>query len=383
MSASLPRRADIVIIGAGAIGASIAYQLGRRGARDVVVLERDQVGAGSTSKAAGGIRVQFATRVEIEFSLRGIAFFKRFEDEMGVPCDFHQEGYLFVVTDEATLARFRANVALQRSMGADVRLIAPDDARALVPALKVDDALAAVWGPADGHASPNDVVQAYATQARARGVRVVEDTPVTGIVVERGRVAGVQTPAGTIATRLVVNAAGPWAPLVGRMAGLQLPVDPRRRHIFVTDAFGGIRHPLPLVTDTGSGFYCRSEQGAILMSPGDIGETTEYEARVDWSVLEQAVEKAVRRIPALERAQVRHAWAGLRPLTPDGRAILDWAPEVEGLFLAVGFCGHGFQHSPAVGETVAELLLDGRSTLDLRDLRLDRFPPLDTAPSGR
>jgi len=373
MSVELPRSADIVIIGAGAIGASIAYQLGRRGARDVVVLERDAVGAGSTSKAAGGIRVQFATRVEIELSLRAIAFFKRFEDEMGVPCDFHQEGYLFVVTDEATLARFRGNVALQRSMGADVRVIAPDDARALVPALNVDDALAAVWGPTDGHASPNDVVQAYAAQARARGVRIVEGTPVTGIVVERGRVAGVLTPAGTIATRLVVNAAGPWAPLVGRMAGLELPVDPRRRHIFVTDAFDGIRHPLPLVTDTGSGFYCRSEQGAILMSPGDIGEVTEYEARVDWSVLELAVEKAVRRIPALEGAQVRHAWAGLRPLTPDGRAILDWAPGVEGLYLAVGFCGHGFQHSPAVGETVAEVLLDGRSTLDIHDLRLGRF----------
>ena len=374
MSAGLPRSADIVIIGAGAIGASIAYQLGRRGARDVVVLERDTVGAGSTSKAAGGIRVQFGTRVEIELSLRGIAFFKRFEDEMGVPCDFHQEGYLFVVTDEATLARFRTNVALQRSMGADVRVIAPDDARALVPALNVDDALAAIWGPLDGHASPNDVVQAYAAQARARGVRIVEETPVTGIVVERGRVAGVLTPAGPIATRLVVNAAGPWAPLVGRMAGLSLPVDPRRRHIFVTEAFDGIRHPMPLVTDTGSGFYCRSEQGAILMSPGDIGATTEYEAHVDWSMLELAVERAIRRIPALEGAQVRHAWAGLRPLTPDGRAILDWAPGVEGLYLAVGFCGHGFQHSPAVGETVAEVLLDGRSSLDIQDLRLGRFP---------
>ena len=374
MSPDLPRRADIVIIGAGAIGASIAYQLGRRGVRDVVVLERDAVGAGSTSKAAGGIRVQFATRVEIELSLRGLAFFKRFEDEMGVPCDFHQEGYLFVVTDEPTLARFRDNVALQRSMGADVRVIAPDDARALVPSLNMDDALAAVWGPMDGHASPNDVVQAYAAQARARGVRIVEDTPVTGIVVERDRVAGVLTPAGAIATPLVVNAAGPWAPLVGRMAGLDLPVDPRRRHIFVTDAFDGIRHPLPLVTDTGSGFYCRSEQGAILMSPGDIGAVTEYEARVDWSVLEVAVEKAIRRIPALEGAQVRHAWAGLRPLTPDGRAILDWAPGVEGLYLAVGFCGHGFQHSPGVGETVAEVLLDGRSTLDIQDLRLGRFP---------
>ena len=383
MSDSLPRVADVVVIGAGAIGASIAYQLGRRGARDVLVLERDSVGAGSTSKAAGGIRVQFATRVEIEFSQRGIAFFQRFEDEMGVPCDFHQEGYLFVVTDEPTLARFRANVALQQSLGADVRVIAPDDARALVPSLNVDDALAAVWGPRDGYASPNDVVQAYAARARAHRVRIVEGTPVTGIRLEGGRVVAVETPAGVVATRRVVNAAGPWAPLVGRMAGLDLPVDPRRRHIFVTDAFDGVRHPLPLVTDCGSGFYCRSEQGAVLMSPGDIGTSTAYEAQVDWSVLETAVEKAVHRIPALEGAQVRHAWAGLRPLTPDGRAILDWAPGVEGLFLAVGFCGHGFQHSPAVGEVVASLLLDGRCDQDLTDLRLDRFPRLDTVAAGR
>jgi sarcosine oxidase subunit beta len=383
MAESLPRAADVVIVGAGAIGTSIAYHLARRGARDVVVLERDQVGAGSTSKAAGGIRVQFATRVEIEFSLRGIAFFERFRDEMGAACDFHQEGYLFVVTDEATLARFRRNVALQQSLGGDVRIIAPDDARALVPSLRVDDAIAAVWGPRDGYASPNDVVQAYAAQARARGVRIVEDTEVTGIELDHHRVVAVRTPAGAIATRLVINAAGPWAGLVGRLAGLTLPVDPRRRHIFVTDAFDGIRHPLPLVTDCGSGFYCRSEQGAVLMSPGDIGEATEYEPHVDWSQLETAVEKAVRRIPALEHAQVRHAWAGLRPLTPDGRAILDWAPGVEGLFLAVGFCGHGFQHSPAVGETVAELLMDGRTALDISDLALGRFPRLDTATAGR
>src|SRR5258705_3040652 len=245
MSPALPRSADIVIIGAGALGARIAFQLGRRGVRGVVVLGRDMGAAGSTSKAAGGIRVRFETRVEIELSLRGIAFFKRFEDEMGVPCDFHQEGYLFVVTDEPTLARFRDNVALQRSMGADVRVIAPDDARALVPSLNMDDAIAAVWGPTDGHASPNDVVQAYAAQARARGARIVEDTPVTGIVVERGRGAGVLPRAGPIATRLVVNAAGPWAPLVGRMAGLSLPGDPRRRPLFGTPPFDGLRPPTP------------------------------------------------------------------------------------------------------------------------------------------
>ena len=370
---ALPRAADIVIIGAGAIGSSIAYHLSKRGERDVVVLERETIGSGSTSKAAGGIRVQFATRVEIEFSLRGITFFKRFEDEMGVPCDFRQEGYLFLLTREEEVARYTKNVALQQSMGTDVRIIAPDEARALVPALRVDDVLAAVWGPTDGYASPNDVVQAYAARARAQGVRFFEETPVTGIELDCRRVSAVQTPAGPVQTRLVINAAGPQAPLVGKMADLDLPVDPRRRHIFVTDAFPEVRHPVPLVTDTGSGFYCRSEQGAILMSPGDIGAQTEYTASVDWSVLEPTVEKAIKRLPVLEHAQIRHAWAGLRPLTPDGRGILDWAPGIEGLYLAIGFCGHGFQHSPAAGEMVAELLTTGKTSLDLSDLRLARF----------
>ena len=371
----LPRTADIVIIGAGAIGSSIAYHLSKRGARDVLVLEREAIGSGSTSKAAGGIRVQFATRVEVEFSLRGIAFFKRFEEEMGVPCDFRQEGYLFILSSEQDVARFKKNVALQRSMGADVRMIAPDDAKALVPGLRVDDAVAAVWGPTDGYASPNDVVQAYAARARAGGVRFFEETPVTGIELDDARkVSAVVTPAGRIETRLVINAAGPQAPLVGKLVGLDLPVDPRRRHIFVTDSFSEIRHPIPLVTDIASGFYCRSEQGAVLMSPGDIGAHTEYTASVDWSMLEQTVEKAMRRLPVLEHAQVRHAWAGLRPLTPDGRGILDWAPGIEGLYLAIGFCGHGFQHSPAAGEMVAELLTTGRTSLDLSDLRLSRFP---------
>ncbi len=184
-----PRAADIVIIGAGAVGCSIAYHLARRGARDVVVLEREMVGAGSTSKAAGGIRVQFGTRVEIEFSLRSIEFFTRFEDEMGVPCDYRQEGYLILLSDEGDLARYRKNVELQTTLGADVRILAPDDARAIVPELRVDDVLAAAWGPMDGYASPNDVVQAYATQARARGVQIIEDTPVTAIELEGDRVA--------------------------------------------------------------------------------------------------------------------------------------------------------------------------------------------------
>jgi len=368
-----PRTADIVIIGAGAIGCSIAYHLALRGARDVVVLEREMVGAGSTSKAAGGIRVQFGTRVEIEFSLRSIEFFTRFEEEMGVPCDYRQEGYLILLSDERDLAQYRRNVELQTSLGADVRIVAPDDARAIVPGLRVDDILAAAWGPRDGYASPNDVVQAYAAQARARGVRILEGTPVEAIELSGDRVTAVVTLAGRIETPLVVNAAGPQAPLVGRMVGLDLPVDPRRRHIFVTGEFSGVRHPMPLVIDRSSGFYCRSEQRQVLMSAGDIGATTEFTAAVDWSVLDQAVDKAVRRIPALEGASIRHAWAGLRPLTPDEHGILDWAPGVRGLYLAIGFCGHGFQHSPAAGQVVAEVLTGAPASIDIGDLSISRF----------
>jgi sarcosine oxidase subunit beta len=369
----IPRTADIVIIGAGAIGSSIAYHLARRGARDVVVLERETVGSGSTSKAAGGIRVQFSTRVEVEFSLRGIEFFKRFEDEMGVPCDYRQEGYLILLFDEADLARYRKSAALQTSLGAEVHIIKPDEARAIVPELNVDDVLAAAWGPMDGHASPNDVVQAYAARARERGVRILEGTPATAIELEGDRVTAVLTPEGRIETPLVVNAAGPQAPLIARMVGREIPVDPRRRHIFVTDEFAGVRHPMPLVIDRKTGFYCRSEQGQVLMSAGDVGAETEFSASVDWSMLGETVDKAVRRIPALEGASIRHAWAGLRPLTPDEHAILDWSPDLRGLYLAVGFCGHGFQHSPAAGQVVSEILTGAPPSIDITDLALSRF----------
>jgi len=317
--------------------------------------------------------VQFSTRVEVEFSLRGIEFFKRFEDEMGVPCDYRQEGYLILLFDEADLERYRKNVALQTSLGAEVRIVKPDEARAIVPELNVDDVLAAAWGPMDGYASPNDGVQAYANQARARGVLILEGTPATAIELEGDRVTAVLTPDGRIETPLVVNAAGPQAPLVARMVGLEVPVDPRRRHIFVTDEFSGVRHPMPLVIDRKSGFYCRSEQGQVLMSAGDVGTTTEFSASVDWSMLGETVDKAVRRIPALEGASIRHAWAGLRPLTPDEHAILDWAPDLRGLYLAVGFCGHGFQHSPATGQVVAEILTGASPSIDVTDLSLARF----------
>jgi len=363
---NLPRTANAVIIGGGVVGCSIAYHLARRGLADVVVLEREAVGAGTTSKAAGGIRVQFPCETEIRFSLESIEVFERFRDEFGVDPGYTKIGYLYLVSDEPRLRGFERQMALQRSLGADVRLIAPGDAQKLVPALRVDDLIAAVWGPQDGMAGPAEVTNAFARRARELGARILEGVEATALELAGGRVTGVATRDGAIATPLAINAAGPTAARVGRFARVELPVHPRRRHIFFTEPFPEIPGPVPLTSDVASGFYFRKELEQVLLSPGDVEDIGEdFTVPMDWSKVADAVEKAVHRVPVLERARIAGGWAGLRPLTPDDHAIIGWAPGVEGFFLAVGFGGHGFQHSPATGRHVAEWLLDGRSSLDL------------------
>ncbi|HEV8308515.1 MAG TPA: FAD-binding oxidoreductase [Methylomirabilota bacterium] len=361
-----PSTASVVVIGGGVVGCSIAYHLARRGLRDVVVLERETVGSGTTSKAAGGVRAQFPTETEIRFSLESRRVFETFKDEFGVDPSYKQIGYLFLVADEADLAGFRDRIALQRRFGVDVRLITPREAREIVPALYVDDLVAAVWGPEDGFAGPAEVTSGFARRARELGARIEEGVEVTGIAVEDGRVRAVRTTQGTIATPVAINAAGPAAARIGRLVGLALPVHPRRRHIFFTEPFPDIPGPVPLTTDRASGFYFRKELEALLLSPGDVQDIGEDQAApVDWSMVEEAVSKAIHRLPILDRARIAGGWAGLRPLSPDDHAIIGWAPGVEGFFLAVGFGGHGFQHSPATGRLVAEWLTDGRPSMDL------------------
>jgi sarcosine oxidase subunit beta len=378
------RTADVVIIGAGAIGCSIAYHLGRRGAKHVVVLEQEFVGSGTTSKAAGGIRVQFPTDIEIAFSMESLEFFKRFQEEMGVNPHLRQVGYLFLLGSARDIEHYERQIAFQRQYGLDVRLLTPDDAKGIVPQLQVDDLQAAVYSPQDGYADPHTVVQAYATKARECGVKILEQTEVTGVRLQGHRVVGVDTTNGPIETRLIVNAAGPWATRVAGMVGTNVPVYPRRRHIFVTAPFSDFVNPSPLVIDRTSGFYCRTEGRSILMSPGDAQEVQGYKVTIDWSMAEETARKAVHRVPALERAGIMSGWAGLRPLTPDEHAIIDYLPGVGGLLCAVGFCGHGFQHSPAAGKAVAELILDGRPALDISALSLARFQEaMPRPPQGK
>ena len=379
---TLPRAASAVVIGGGVVGCSIAYHLALRGLRDVLVLEREAIGSGTTSKAAGGIRAQFPTETEIRFSLEAIAVFERFADEFGVDPGYRKIGYLFLIADAGDLEGFEERMKLQRRLGVDVRRISPDDARKLVPALRVDDLIAAVWGPQDGMAGPAEVTAGFARRARDLGARIVEGVEVSAITVERGSVAGVRTSQGDVATRIVINAAGPAAARVGRLAGIAIPVLPRRRHIFYTEPFPELPGPVPLTTDRASGFYFRKEMEQLLLSPGDVEDIgADLVAPVDWARVEETVEKALHRLPIVEKARVAGGWAGLRPLTPDDHAIIGWAPGIEGFFLAVGFGGHGFQHSPATGRHVAEWLVDGKPSLDLSLFDPARFAR-DTAGAG-
>jgi sarcosine oxidase, subunit beta len=371
---SLPRSASVVVIGGGVVGCSIAYHLARRGQRDVLVLERDTVGSGTTSKAAGGIRAQFPTETEIRFSLEALRVFEGFRDEFGVEIGFTRIGYLFLVTSEEDLRGFHKRMELQKSLGVDVRQLTPAEAQALVPALHVDDLIAAIWGPGDGLAGPAEVTNGFARRARALGARIAEGVDVTAIELDRGRVRGVRTTGGDVDAPVVVNAAGPFAARVGRLAGVDVPVYPRRRHIFFTDPFPRIPGPVPLTTDRASGFYFRKEMEQVLLSAGDVQDVGEdLSGSMDRAMVEEAVQKAVHRVPVLEHARIAGGWAGLRPLTPDDHALIGWAPGVEGFFLAVGFGGHGFQHSPATGRYVAEWLLDGRPSLDLSLFDPGRF----------
>ena len=369
-----PRTASVVIIGGGVVGCSIAYQLAHRGVRDVVVLERETVGSGTTSKAAGGIRGQFSTETEIRFSLESLEVLKRFEEEFGIDPGFKQIGYLFLVRDEQDLRGFETRIALQRRMGVDVRVITPKEAQAIVPALRVDDVVGAVWGPGDGLAGPAEVTAGFAKRARELGARIVEGVEVTAIDQSNGKVRGLRTSDGDIASPLVVNAAGPTAARVGRLAGVRLAVFPRRRHIFFTQPFPELPGPVPLTHDRASGFYFRKEMEQVLLSPGDVEDIGEDQiVPMDWGKVEETVTKAVHRLPIIERAQIAGGWAGLRPLTPDDHAIIGPAPGVEGFFLAVGFGGHGFQHSPMTGRVVAEWIVDGKPSMDLSLFDPGRF----------
>lgn len=368
--------ADVVIVGGGIVGVSAAYHLASAGAGRVVLIEREQaVGRGSTGACAGGFRHQFSSRINIELSLASVPMIVGFAEEHGLPLDVWRDGYLFVVRGRQLLQEYRAAAELQRSMGVDVRELAPDEAAALVPGLSTEGVTGAMICDRDGIADPGGLTEGYATLARRAGAELRLGTAVTRVRVAGGRAIGVVTAAGDVDAAVVIDAAGAWAAAVASTAGVDLPIEPVPRNVVTTGPFPGVPQRRTLVIDAESSFYFHREAEGVLMGMGGgPGERSSFSTEVDRRfVEEELLPTAVRVFPPLERAGLASMWAGLYEMTPDRHPIVGPTP-VEGLFVAAGFSGHGFQHAPIVGKLVAELVVEGTAhSVGIEDLSLERF----------
>ncbi len=367
------RTADIVIIGGGIMGTSAAYYLGKRGASDVVLFEKDLLAQATTGLSVGGIRQQFSHPANIRLSQHSLRVFKDFKAEFGVDIYFRAAGYLFLAQQEKTWSDFLSSVDVQHQMNAPVEVLSPEEIKRRWPYLRVDDLRGGTFGPEDGYADPYLVAMGYADHARKIGVRIEEKTEVTGIRVKSGKVEEVETSAGLISTPVVVDVAGPWGGEVARMAGIDLPVKPFRRQVFATSPFDAIPKPVPMVIDQDVTFYFRGEEPNILMGMSDPDEPSSFHTHVDRKFMERVTEAAVHRAPILEKAEIIRGWGGLYTITPDGNPVIGAIPAVEGFFCATGFSGHGFQHGPAVGLILSELILDGHTEFDLNPFAYGRF----------
>ncbi len=372
---SLPKTAEVIIIGGGVMGVSTAYHLALKGCRDVLLLEREPFfGMQATGKCAGGIRYQFGTEINVRLSQLSLPMLDRFEEELGQPIDLRYCGYLFLLTSAEDVAVFRENVAMQHRLGVETEWLTPEEIGERVPLLNLDGVLAGTFHAGDGLADPNGVVQGYVSGARRLGARLLNDVTVTDIITEGGRVRGVVTDQGEVAAPVVVNAAGPWAGEVGRMAGVDIPIEPVRRQIVVTGPLPGIPDDFPFVIDFARSLYFHREGRGLLTGMSNPDEPVGFDQSVDTDWELTHLEAAMERLPVLEQATLASHWAGLYENSPDAHPILGRIPELEGFYCIGGFSGHGFQHGPACGLLLAEEILDGQAhTLDISPLHIDRF----------
>jgi sarcosine oxidase subunit beta len=370
--------AEVVIIGSGIVGSSIAYHLTAAGCKNVIILERESAqGKGSTGKSMGGVRAQFSTPVNIQMSLYSIPFYAAFEDRLGYPCDYRPQGYLFCATNEKHIAYLRANYEKQVALGLkDVRLISADEIRVMFPQLRADDIVGGSFCATDGFVDPYSAAVGFMAAAVDHGAKLLKNSPVLGIQTDSSGLRAVETASGAIATRKVVNAAGAWASQVAQMVGVELPVEPLRRMLVPTEPFDGFPHSAPMIIDMSNGFHFRPEALGFLLAWNDPEETPGYKTDFDPAFIEKILVRAAARVPVFENLAVnpKRAWAGLYEMTPDHHPILGEAPGVPGFFLANGFSGHGVMHAPATGKILSDLVLTGKCEfVDTSLLALSRF----------
>jgi len=370
--------AEVVIIGGGIVGSSIAYHLTAAGCKDVLVIERETAqGKGSTGKSMGGVRAQFSTAVNIQMSLYSIPFYASFDDRLGHPADYRPQGYLFCATNEKHLAYLRTNYQKQVAMGLkDVRLIEGDEIRSTFPQLRGDDIVGGSFCSSDGFVDPYSAMIGFMAWAADHGARLWKNMQVTGIDRDEQGIFTVQSSRGAVSTPKVVNAAGAWAKSVAAMVGVDLPVEPLRRMLVPTEPFDQFPHSAPMIIDMSNGFHFRPEALGFLLAWNDPEETPGYKMDFDPAFIEKILVRAADRVPVFENLAVnpKRAWAGLYEMTPDHHPILGEAPGVPGFYLANGFSGHGVMHAPATGKILSDLVLTGKCDLvDTSLLGLSRF----------
>jgi sarcosine oxidase subunit beta len=370
--------ADVAIVGAGAIGASIAWHLAARGCRNVLLLDRGQdAGSGSTARATGGYRAQFATEVNVRLSLLSREKLRRFQDEVGADAGYSPCGYLFLASRESELAVLGEANEQQRRLGlTEAVIVDAAEALALNPAVTSPEVIGGSFCPTDGFIRPLQILHGYLDAARRLGAHVVHGIEVTGLAIDAGRINTVRTASGDVSAGVVVNAGGAWAGRVAALAGVEIPVVPLKRQVAVTVAEHPLPETMPMTIFTHDGFHLRVRDGRVLLLWPDAPRSEDpFDTSVEDAWIERVTAFARERIDCLRNVDIDRprSWAGLYEMSPDKHAIVGRAT-IENLLLANGSSGHGVMHSPAIGQLVAEMILDGRAhTIDTYALRPSRF----------
>src|SRR5215467_10799234 len=357
--------AEVAIIGGGIVASSIAYHLTAAGCKNVLVIERESAqGKGSTGKSMGGVRAQFSTPVNIQMSLYSIPFYARFEETLGHPSGYRDQGYLFAATKDSHLAYLRSNFERQQALGLKTaRMLEAGEIVRMLPQLRSDDIVGGSFCSTDGFVDPYSAMTGFMARATEQGATLWKKTDVTGITCETTgngcAIRGVETSRGTVDTRVVVNAAGAWAAQAAKFAGVDLPVEPLRRMLVPSEPFDDFPHSSPMVIDMSNGFHFRPEGRGFLLAWNDREETPGFKTNFENSFIEKILIHAADRVPAFENLPInpKRAWAGLYEMTPDHHCILGPAPQLPGFFFSNGFSGHGVMHAPSTGKIISDLVL--------------------------
>jgi len=342
--------------------------------KNIVLLEKENYfGTGATGRCAGGVRYQFSTEINVKLSIASLPMLERFKEEIGQDVSYKQCGYLLAATNEKDAAAFKHNVKMQNELGVPTQLLSGDEVRRRLPLMKFDDALAGTFNPKDGIVDPNSVVMGYISAAQKMGAQAFTGAEVTGITVSGNKIEEALTTIGAVKTRMILNAAGPWASPIGKMAGVNLPIIPLRRQMFTTNPLKEIPTDFPFVIDFAKSLYFHREGEGLLVGMSNQNEQPGFEQSVDEDFELVNLEAAIERLPLLEKAQRASHWAGLYEVTPDAHPIYG-ETNVDGFYVCAGFSGHGFMHGPISGKLMAEKILDGKfSSVDVSMLDLKRF----------